>query len=253
MARLPASVVNNFVVPPADLTPSWHGSQREDALIEAYLPGWFREVSDAAYEAMFPGVPQAHEGNSRGRGRTGWDGFRPRRDRQGGTDVPKRPKNGRYSTAHEMFKGTRATGEAMVKAIARNFRNRKAQPLAVVHTDGENGTMNIVEWCIRDVGSMYAAPTNAEGWPLWNGLPVKPVDDRKRGAGGSPANVWVTFLRRERHGYDKNGNPVCTYTPDENGAYMTIYASFSQRSGAVFKSGTPSQFAADVDAATVLR
>lgn len=258
MARLPASVVNNFTVPAADLTPSFHGSQREDALIGLYLPGWFREVSDAAYGEMFPEVPQAHEGNGRGRGRTFGDGFRPRTDRSKGTDVlclkvPKIPKNGRCATAHEMFKGTRKTGEALIKAVVRNFRNRKAQPVAVVHTDGDTFSPTIVEWCIRDAGRMFAAPTNAEAWPCWNGLPVKPVNDRKRGAGGSPASVWVTFLKREMHGYDTKGNPIVTYTPDANGAYMTIYASFSQRSGAVFRTGTPAQFASEVDAATVLR
>jgi hypothetical protein len=258
MPKLKASEVWDFVVPVADLRPSYHGSQREDALIEGYLPGWYREISDSCYAELYPGVPQRHEGNSRGSGRIGWDGFKPRTDRSGGMDVlslkvPGMPKNGTPSTSHEMFRGTRPTGEALIRAISRNHRNRKAQPMAVVHTDTSAGFLRILEWCIRDVGAMYAAPTNAEAWATWNGLPVKPPDDRKRGAGGSPASVWVSFLHRELLGYDAKGNPIVRYTPDANGAYMTINATFSKRSGAVFRTGTPAEFAAEVNAATVLR
>lgn len=227
-------------------------------MIDLYLPGWFREVSDAAYAAIFPDVPQAHEGNGRGRGRTAGDVFRPNPRRSNGGDVaalkcPKVRADGSCATAHEMFRGTRSTAAALIRAVATNYRHRKAFPVAVVHTDGDTFAPRIVEWCIRDVGAMYAAPTNGEDWPLWCGLPIKPVNDRARGAAGSPASVWVTFLRRELLGYDDRGNPIVRYTPDANGSYVTINASFSKRSGAVFRTGTPAQFAADLDAATVLR
>lgn len=260
MPKLKASEVRDFTVPVSDRRPSPHGSQREDAIIDCYLSnsGWYREVSDAAYAAIFPDVPQAHEGNGRGRGRTAGDLFRPNYRRAGGGDVaalkcPKLRANGTCATAHEMFKGTRATAVALLRAVGANWRHRKAFPVAVVHTDGDTFSPSIVEWCIRDVGAMYAAPTNGEGWPVWNGIPVKPVDDRDRGAGGSPASVWITFLRRELLGYHSNGTPKVRYTPDNNGTYCTITASFSKRSGAVFRTGTPAQFAADLDAATVLR
>ena len=253
MARLSASVVRDFTVPAADNRPSPHGSQREDAILALYLPGWLRECSDAAYAAMFPNVTIAHEGNSRGRGRTGADGFRVNPSRSCGMDAlslkaPKVRGDGTCASAHDMFHGPVASGAAFIAAVQRNYGNRKAFPVAVTHTTGDTFAPVLVEWCVRDFGHMLATVTNAEGWPLWNGIPVKPVNDRKRGAGGSPASVWVVRERREYLGDGK-----AKYIPDENGTYVRIVASFSQRSGAVFKSGTPAQFAADVDAATVLR
>jgi hypothetical protein len=65
--------------------------------------------------------------------------------------------------------------------------------------------------------------------------------------------VWVTLLRRDLLGYDEVGNPKVRYTPDAAGTYATITASFSQRSGAVWSTGTPDDFARALDAATVLR
>jgi len=260
MARLPANVVRNFTVPAPSLLPSFHGSQREDAIIAEYLApfGWMREASSAAKEAFLPGILAVAEGNGRGRGATGIDAFRPNPERGCGGDflslkAPDVRKDGNYTTTCELIKAPRATVVAFIAAINRNHRARKAFPIAVVHTDGGTFAPAISEWCIRDMGSVFSAPTNAEALPCWHGVPVKPENDRKRGAGGSPASVWVTFLRRELLGYDKSGNPKVKYTPDANGTYATLTASFSQRSGAVFKSGTPAQFAADVDAATVLR
>lgn len=254
MARLSAAAVRNFTVPAADPRPSPHGSQREDHLIETCLPGWTREASAEAKAAFLPDVPVVREGTGRGRGAGGFDAYRADPRRACGGDflslkVPDRRKDGGYSTSVELVKGPIATVRAFIAAVAGHGRNGKAFPLAVVHM--HEGTP--VEWCIRDIGRMFAAIDNREDWPLWHGVPVKPVDDRPRGAGGSPASVWVTILRRELLGYDKAGNPKVRYTPDPAGTYATITASFSQRSGAVFRTGTPAQLAADVDAATVLR
>ena len=260
MARLPANVVRNFAVPARSLVKSFHGSQREDAIIVEYLApfGWMREASSAAKAEFLPGVKPVDEGEGRGRGATGVDGFRVNPDRGCGGDfltmkAPEVRADGKYSTTCELIKAPLATVAAFVAAINRNHRARKAFPLAVIHTQGGTFSPNIAEWCIRDMGRMFANIANAEAWTLWNGVPVKPVNDRARGAAGSPASVWVTVLRRELLGYDAKGNPKVKYTPDPAGTYATLTASFSQRSGAVFKSGTPAQFAADVDAATVLR
>ena len=261
MARLPASVVRDFTVPATSFLPSFHGSQREDAIIASYLApfGWTREASAAAKAEFLPGVKPVAEGEGRGRGATGVDAFRADPDRSCGGDfaslkVPEVRKDGKYTTTVELIKAPRATVVAFIAAISRNHRARKAFPLVVVHTDGgDRFAPNIREWCIRDMGRMFANIANAEAWPLWNGVPIKPENDRARGAGGSPASVWVTFLRRELLGYDAKGNPKVKYTPDANGTYATLTASFSQRSGAVFRTGTPAQFASEVDAATVLR
>jgi hypothetical protein len=260
MARLPASTVRNFAVPAPSPLPSFHGSQREDAIIASYLApfGWMREASSAAKAVFLPGVKAVDEGNGRGRGATGVDGFRVNPDRGCGGDfismkAPEVRKDGKYTTTVELIKAPRDTVVAFIAAINRNARARKAFPLVVVHTDGGTFAPAISEWCIRDMGRMFANIANAEAWPCWNGVPIKPENDRARGAAGSPASVWVTFLRRELLGYDAKGNPKVRYTPDANGTYATLTASFSQRSGAVFRTGTPAQFAAEVDAATVLR
>jgi hypothetical protein len=260
MARLPANVVRNFTVPAPSLATSFHGSQREDSIIAEYLSrsGWAREASAAAKAEFLPGVKAVDEGNGRGRGATGVDAFRVNPDRGCGGDflsmkAPEVRADGKYTTTVELIKAPRDTVVAFIAAINRNARARKAFPLVVVHTDGGTFAPSISEWCIRDMGRMFASIDNREAWALWSGVPVKPVNDRARGAGGSPAGVWVTFLRRELLGYDKNGSPKVKYTPDADGTYATLTASFSQRSGAVFKSGTPAQFAADVDGATVIR
>ena len=255
MARLKASVVRDFVVPETDLTPSTHGSQREDYLLETDLPGWCREASAAAKAAFLPGVDPVREGNGRGRGATGVDGFRVNPDRGAGGDFVSlkapafREKEGTYPSGVELFKGTRATLAAFVAAVRGNYGSRKAFPLAVVHMrDGE-----IDGWAIRDLGAVVSSFVNEEALPLWHGLPTKPVNDRKRGRGGSPASVWVSLLRREAQGFNRDGSVKYAYTPDENGNYATLNTSFSKRSGAKFRAGTPAQFAADLDAATVLR
>ena len=261
MARLKSSVVRDFIVPEADLTPSPHGSQREDAIISCYLAddGWTREASAATKAAFLPGVPVVSEGRSRGRGAGGFDAHRADPDRSCGGDfasfkVPDRREDGGYATTAELIKAPLATVAAFIAAVAGHYKNRKAFPLAVIHTDGGDRFAPVIsEWCIRDLGRMFASVDNREDWPLWHGLPTKPVNDRKRGRGGSPASVWVTLLRRELLGYDEAGNPKVKYTPDENGTYATITASFSQRSGAVFRTGTPADFARDLDAATVIR
>jgi hypothetical protein len=253
MARLSASIIRDFTVPATDLTPSPHGSQREDAIIALYLPGWCREASPAAKAAFLPGVDAVAEGNGRGRGATGVDIFRPNPSRAAGGDfgglkAPKVREDGTAPTSVELFHGTRETATALLRAVAGNHRSRKAFPVAVVHTSGGTFAPRIEAWCVRDFGTITATATNAEAWPTWNGVPVKPVNDRRRGAGGSPASVWVQFERREYLGDGK-----ARYIPDPDGNYVRISASFSKRSGAVFKTGTPQEFAADVDAATVLR
>lgn len=258
MPKLSAKEVRDFTVPDSDLTPSPHGSQREDAILALYLPGWAREASAAAKAAFLPGVAPVCEGNGRGRGATLVDGFRVNPSRGAGGDflsmkAPARREDGGYSTSVEMFKGTRATLLAALDAVRGNFKARKAFPVCVVHTDGDTFEPQLVGWEIRDFGRMVTAFTNAEDWEIWGGVPRKPLNDRARGAGGSPASVWVTLLRRETRGYDKKGNPKYAYIPDDNGDYVSLTASFSKRSGATFAGGPVQKFAADVDAATVLR
>ncbi len=255
MARLSAAAVRDFTVPAADLKPSPHGAQREDAILALYLPGWSREASPAAKAAFLPGVPVVAEGNSRGRGATLVDGFRPNPARGAGGDFLSLKDHtirgdGTVATSTELFLGTRETLAAALAAARVNYRSRKAFPVVVTHSTREGA---IVEWAIRDFGHMLAALTNAEGWPLWHGVPIKPEDDRPRGRGGSPASIWVKLLRREQQGLLPNGKPKYVYVHDEHGTYVSLTASFSQKSGAVFRSGTMQEFAADVDAATVLR
>jgi hypothetical protein len=258
MPKLKASEVRDFVVPPSDLRPSPHGSQREDAIISLYLPGWAREASAAAKAAFLPGVAPVEEGNGRGRGATLVDGFRVNPSRGAGGDflslkAPARREDGGYSTSVELFKGTRATLVAALDAVRANFKARKAFPVCVVHTDGDTFAPSLVGWEIRDFGRMVTAFVNAEDWELWGGVPRKPLNDRARGAGGSPASIWVTLLRREFRGVDGKGNPKYAYIPDDAGEYVSLTASFSKRSGATFAGGPVQKFAADVDAATVLR
>ena len=242
MARLSAAAVRDFTVPAADNTPSPHGAQREDAILALYLPGWSREMSDAAYSTFLPDVPVVHEGNSRGRGRTLVDGHRPNPSRGAGGDFLSLKDHtirgdGTVATSTELFLGTRETLAAALAAARANYRARKAFPVVVTHSTREGA---IVEWCVRDFGHMLATLANTEGWPLWHGVPVKPENDRPRG-------------RREQQGLLPNGRPKYVYVPDEHGTYVSLTCSFSQKSGAVFRSGTMGQFAADVDAATVLR
>jgi hypothetical protein len=258
MARLSASVARDFTVPAADNTPSPHGSQREDAILALYLPEWGREASPAAKAAFLPDVPVVAEGNSRGRGATLVDGFRVNPARSAGGDflslkAPTRREDGGYPTSVELFKGTRKTLLAALSNARDNYRNRKAFPVVVCHTEGDTLAPRVVGWEIRDFGRMVTDYANAETWELWGGVPRKPLNDKPRGAGGSPASVWATLLRREFHGYDKKGNPKYKYIPDDAGEYVSLTASFSKRSGATFAGGSMQDFAAQVNAATVLR
>lgn len=258
MPKIGAAALRDFAAPVSDNTLSPHGSQREDAILGLYLPGWGREASPAAKAAFLPGVPVVGEGNGRGRGATLVDGFRINPARGSGGDfislkAPSRAKDDGFATSIELFKGTRSTLASALPAIAANYRNGKAFPVVVVHSDGDTFAPVLVGWEIRDFGAMLAGVKNAEAWPLWHGVPVKPEHDRIRGAAGSPASVWVQFFRRELLGYDKRGNPKVKYHHDHNGDYAGLTASFSKRSGATFAGGSATKFAADVDAATVLR
>ena len=258
MPKIGAAALRDFADPISDNNLSPHGSQREDALIELYLPGWGREASVAAKVAFLPGVAPVAEGNGRGRGATLVDAFRVNPARGSGGDfvslkAPSRAKDGGFATSIELFKGTKATLARALASIATNYRNGKAFPVVVVHSDGDTFAPVLVGWEIRDFGHMLVGVKNAEAWNLWNGVPVKPENDRIRGAAGSPASMWVQFFRRELLGYDKRGNPKVKYWPDHNGDYVGLTATFSKRSGATFGGGSAAKFAADVDAATVLR
>ena len=263
MARLSAAIVRDFTVPDADDTPSPHGSQREDAIISLYLPDWGREASSAAKREFLPHVAPVAEGNSRGRGATLVDAFRVNPSRGAGGDFlslkaptfreGKEGRAGSYPSSVELFKGTRATLRGALEDIRANWRKGKAFPVCVTHTRGDTLSPVIEGWCIRDFGHMLHTVTNAEAWACWEGVPVKPINDKARGAGGSPASMWVTLLRREVDGVDKKGRPRYVYIPDANGEYVSLTASFSKRSGAVFSSGSMAAFAAAVDAATVIR
>lgn len=258
MAKVAAAIIRDFIAPVSDKTPSPHGAAREDALIAQYLHGWGREASSAAKAAFLPGVPVVSEGNGRGRGTTLIDAFRVNPARGSGGDfvslkAPSRATDGGFPTSVELFKGTKSTLLAALPAIAANYRNGKAFPVVVVHSDGGTHAPVLVGWEIRDFGQMLTGVKNTEAWPLWHGTPVKPENDHRRGAAGSPASMWVQFFRRELLGYDKRGNPKVKYWPDHNGDYAGLTATFSKRSGAVFGGGSAAKFAADVDAATVLR
>lgn len=261
MARIKATILRDFVTPEESDEESSHGSQREDSIIREFLPGWGREASAAAKQAFLPDVAAVKEGNGRGRGATLIDAFRVNPSRSCGGDflslkAPKaRESTGKFPSSVELFKGTRATLIAGISAINGNRESRKAFPLAIVHTEGEVFAPELIEWCILDLGAVVnpAKIVNGEGWDTWVDVPVKPWNDRARGAGGSPASCWVSFLRRDRAGVSKKGVQLYSFTPDPEGDYVTLNTSVSKRSGHRFIAGSVADFAADVDAATVLR
>jgi len=263
MARIKASTLRDFAEPETSDEESSHGSQREDSIIRDFLApsGWGREASAAAKAAFLPDVAPVKEGNGRGRGATLIDAFRVNPSRACGGDflslkAPKaRKESGKFPSSVELFKGTRATLIAGISAMNGNREKRKAFPLAIVHTDGETFAPNLIEWCILDLGVIVNPEkiVNGEDWDTWVDVPVKPWNDRARGAGGSPASVWVSFLRRERAGVSKKGVVLYSFTPDPLGEYVSLNTTVSKRSGHRFIAGSPEDFARDVDAATVLR
>lgn len=262
MARIKASVLRNFETPESEEIESPHGSQREDAIIACFLSdtGWTREASAAAKAAFLPDVAPVKEGNGRGRGATLIDAFRVNPSRACGGDflslkAPKaRKETGKFPSSVELFKGTRQTLIAGISAINANHSHGKAFPLAVVHTDGDTFSPGLIEWCVLDLGTVINPEKikNPEGWDTWMGVPARPENDRARGAGGSPASAWVTLLRREFAGYVK-GVAKYRFVADDSGDYASLNTTVSKRSGHRFIAGSPADFAADVDAATVLR
>lgn len=261
MSRIKAEILRDFETPESDETLSTHGAQREDAIITSFLAGsgWGREASAAAKAAFLPDVVPVKEGNGRGRGATLIDAFRVNPKRACGGDflslkAPTARKSGEFPSSVELFKGTRSTLICCLEAIKQNHKNGKAFPLAVVHTGGEVFAPTLVEWAILDFGTLISehAIVNKEGWETYADIPVKPLNDRPRGRGGSPASVWITLLRREKAGC-VHGVQKYRYAQDDDGHYATLATSVSARSGTRFIAGSPADFAMDVDAATVLR
>lgn len=258
--RIPAAILRDFTVPEADPRPSQHGAQREDSIIASFLPGWSREASAAAKAAFLPGVAPVAEGNGRGRGATLIDAFRVNPARACGGDflsmkAPRERKEGGFPSSVECFKGTRETLAAGLAAIRNNVGRGKAFPLAVVHGDGDKSVDHIWEWCLLDLGRVIENPrwfVADECWDTWGGVPVKPWNDHHRGAAGSPVSVWVSFLRREYVGM-VGGTAKYRFPADPNGDYVSLNTTVSKRSGHRFITGSPEDFARDVDAATVLR
>jgi hypothetical protein len=287
--RIKAAVCRNFETPEAEDRVSPHGSQVENALIKLALEsgGWGREGSGEAGAAFLPSMVNegtgrlTSDGNTRGRGPS-FDGHRPNPGRSCGGDFlgikaparraptkaeAARGDEGSFPSSVELFSGPCDSAAGFLEDVRRNHQNGKAFPLAIVHIDGRSGRSKahriadpiLVEWCIRDYGDVITKITNAENWPLWAGIPVKPVDDRDRGRGGSPASVWVVFERRHparpgdtsSYWYEKVEQSDLG-TPGWN-IHATLNTSVSARSGARFIAGSHEDFARDVDAATVLR
>ena len=232
MPKLSAKLVRDFTVPVSDPRPSPHGSQREDAILALYLPGWSREASAAAKAEFLPGVPPVAEGNGRGRGATFVDGFRVNPSRSCGGDFLSlkapcaRDEGAPFTTAHELFTGTLDTLTAGLAAMRAHARNRKRFPLAVVHTDGGTFSPRILEWTVVDLPALLSNIPNPAGWATVAGVPVRPQGFRS-GRGGNPCPVWV-------HQNPKTG-------------YWTLSTSLR---GVAFQTGTTAEFAASVDAAT---
>jgi hypothetical protein len=259
MSRIKADVLRDFETPETSDEVSTHGSQREDSIITSFLAGsgWGREASAAAKAAFLPDVVPVKEGNGRGRGATLIDAFRVNPKRACGGDflslkAPTARKSGEFPSSVELFKGTRSTLICCLEAVRQNRKFGKAFPLAVVHTGGEVFAPTLIEWAILDFGSILSTITNRESWETYCDIPVKPLNDRPRGRGGSPASVWITLLRREKAGC-VNGVQKYRYAQDDDGHYATLNTSVSARSGTRFIAGSPADFAMDVDAATVLR
>lgn len=291
MARIKAAKARDFTIPDeVNLKVSTHGGQVENALIRLALAsdGWGRDCAPDSGASFLPslvnktGKLTSDGPDARGRGPS-FDGHRPDPARSCGGDwlgikAPKRRaptkaesargEEGSFPSSVELFSGPCGSAAGFLEDVRRNFRNRKAFPLAVVHLDGAGGNNSkknrienpvLVEWCISDYGDVVTNIVNAENWPLWAGIPVKPVDDRDRGRGGSPASVWVVFERR--HPARPGDTSSYWYEKIEQedlgrpgwNCYATLNTSVSERSGARFIAGSPEDFARDVDAATVLR
>jgi len=282
--RIPAKNLRDYNIPDEDTRPSPHGSQVENAVINLALPDWSREASPEAGAAFLPSMICSNgrlrsDGNSRGSGPS-FDGHRPNPDRSCGGDwlgmkaparrsptkgEEKRGEDGSFPSSVELFSGPALSCAGFLEDVRRNRRNGKAFPLAICHVDGMNGNSKaerianpvLVEWCIRDYGDVVTKIINGEDWDLWCGIPIKPVNDRVRGRGGSPASVWVVFERRHpaENGFDYWYEKIDASDLGRPGwnCYATLNTSVSERSGARFIAGEPEDFAADVDAATSLR
>jgi len=275
--RIPASILRDFNMPQDrdDLPPSGHGSQRESSIIRLFMPGWAREMSDEQYLAFMPGIVNKVSGrptrevSDRGRGKVAIDAARQNPARSRGGDAismkalsrraptaseKKKGLDGSFASSVELFKGVRDTALMVIENAQELHEARKAFPLVVIHTDGGVFDPVIVEWHIRDFGEMMSKNiVNEKGWATWAGIPVRPANAPDVGRGGSPASVWVTFLRREISGYSNTGKTEYRFVKDDDGEYCSINTSCSRTSGTRFIAGSPEDFAADVDRATVLR
>jgi hypothetical protein len=194
MARLKASVLS-FEEPDRSLEVSRHGSQREDAIIGLYLPGWSREASEEAKKSLLPSVPPVAEGNGRGRGATFIDAYRKNVSRAAGGDflslkAPVMRKSGNWSTAPDLFKGTKQTLEGLLL----NLRSlRKKVPIVSCHCTGEAFSPIIQEWAIKDAPTLVSeAPTVLmDGWDSLAGIPVIPEGFKPVGRRGNPFPIWI--------------------------------------------------------------
>jgi hypothetical protein len=197
MARLKASVLS-FEEPERSFEKSRHGSQGEDSVLALYLAqyGWGRECSKAAASALLPLVPPVREGNGKGRGKTFIDAYRQNVSRSCGGDfmslkAPFMRKDGKYSTAPDLFKGTRETLEGLILNLRAHKKNGKKVPVVVCHCTGDVFSPVIREWAIKDAPTLVSDAVLMEGWDNVNGIPVIPDGFKAVGRGGNPVPIWV--------------------------------------------------------------
>jgi hypothetical protein len=198
--------------------PSSNGAQHESEMVRrlarllpARFGGLSRMVARAAFEAMFPGVPWADEGNDRGRGTAIMDayaadgsvaygghgaGFKSRSMGEGG---PMPSKN------FDLY-GPSPNVDAALAGLVR--LHAEGKPLPVVcffRTSTPNvDDYKVIAWTGVDMPTLVAeaisrvkrdGPPVIKGcqWGVWHGLPELPPNHPKVGRGGYPGvTVYVT-------------------------------------------------------------
>lgn len=204
--------------PFASPVPSSHGAQHESELarrlarlLPARFAGISRMVARAAFEALFPGVPWANEGNDRGRGTALVDAFAPdgsvaygghllslkSRSMEEGANLP--------SKNFDVYGASPNVGAA-VTSLVRLHGEGKPLPLVCFFRTATEAVdaYTVTAWCGVDLPTMVAeaiarvkrdGPPTIKGcqWGVWNGLPELPPTHPRVGRGGFPGvTVYVT-------------------------------------------------------------
>jgi hypothetical protein len=198
--------------------PSPHGAQHETVMLRrlaAFLPTRFagvsRMVARAAFEAMFPGVPWADEGNDGGRGTAIIDGFAPDGAvAYGGHSVSlkSRVTEEGASLPSKNFDayGPGANTGAAIDGLVRLHAEGKPLPMVAFFRTASQAVdgWKVVAWTGVDLPTLTAeaiarvkrdGPPVIKGcvWGVWNGLPELPPNHPKVGRGGYPGvTVYVT-------------------------------------------------------------